>query len=294
MSDFSRPLSRMALATIFSVSVAAPNLLAQTPVPAAAAQPVASAAAPMEFDVVSIKPNTSENGMMRMMNRPGVVSSTNVPLRALIQQAYGIRQDLISGGPGWVDSANYDFEGKISPADAETLKAMTNEQRTAASRHMMQQALADRFKLKIHLETKTLPVYELVLAKGGSKLKEADPNNTYANGIKGPDGKAMPGMMRFGRDRLDGQGITISSLTGFLSTRLERTIIDKTGLTGKYDVVLAFKPEDDAGGKDDGASDNNLPDLFTAVQEQLGLKLVSTKGPVDTLIIDNAEKPAEN
>jgi len=286
----------VALAAVFAVSLAAHSLVAQAaggPAPAPAAQPAATAA-PMEFDVVSIKPNTSESGMMRMMNRPGVVSSTNVPLRALIQQAYGIRQDLISGGPGWVDSANYDFEGKISPADAETLKAMTNEQRTAASRHMMQQALADRFKLKIHLETKTLPVYELVLAKGGSKLKEADPNNTYANGIKGPDGKAMPGMMRFGRDRLDGQGITISSLTGFLSTRLERTIIDKTGLTGKYDVVLAFKPEDDAGGKDDGASDNNLPDLFTAVQEQLGLKLVSTKGPVDTLIIDNAEKPAEN
>jgi uncharacterized protein (TIGR03435 family) len=268
----------VALAAVFAVSLAAHSLVAQAaggPAPAPAAQPAATAA-PMEFDVVSIKPNTSESGMMRMMNRPGVVSSTNVPLRALIQQAYGIRQDLISGGPGWVDSANYDFEGKISPADAETLKAMTNEQRTAASRHMMQQALADRFKLKIHLETKTLPV------------------NTYANGIKGPDGKAMPGMMRFGRDRLDGQGITISSLTGFLSTRLERTIIDKTGLTGKYDVVLAFKPEDDAGGKDDGASDNNLPDLFTAVQEQLGLKLVSTKGPVDTLIIDNAEKPAEN
>jgi uncharacterized protein (TIGR03435 family) len=294
MPDLSRTLSRMALA-VLAVSFATPGLLAQaTGGPAPATQPAAAASAAMEFDVVSVKPNTSENGMMRMMNKPGIVSSTNVPLRALIQQGYGIRQDLISGGPGWVDSANYDFEGKIAPADAEALKAMTNEQRTAATRQMMQHALADRFKLKVHTETKTLPVYELVLAKGEPKLKEADPNNTYANGIKGPDGTAKPGMMRFGRDRLDGQGITVSSLAGFLSTRLERTIIDKTGLTGKYDVVLTFKPEDDAGGKDNGASDDNLPDLFTAVQEQLGLKLVSTKGPVDTLIVDNAEKPAEN
>ena len=262
--------------------------------PPPTAPPAAAAPAPMEFDVVSIKPNTSESGMIRVMNKPGIFSATGVTLKALIQQAYGIRQDLISGGPGWVDSAAYDIEGKIAPSDAEALKAMTNEQRNAATRQMMQHALADRFKLKAHIETKTLPVYELVLSKGGSKLKDADPNSTHPNAIKGPDGVAKPGMMRFGRDRLDAQGIGINSLTSFLSQRLERTVIDKTGLTGKYDVTLTFKPDDDAPGKDNGTSDSNLPDLFTAVQEQLGLKLVSTKGPVDTLVIDHAEKPAEN
>jgi uncharacterized protein (TIGR03435 family) len=285
----------MALATVICVSFATPSLMAQATeglAPLPKAQP--ALAAPMEFDVVSVKPNNTENGMMRVMNKPGIFSATNVPLKLLIQQAYGIRQDLISGGPGWADSVSYDIEGKIAPSDAEALKAMTNEQRNAATRQMMQHALADRFKLKVHIETKTLPVYELVLAKGGSKLKEADPNNTYPDGIKGPDGTAKPGMMRTSPDRMDGQAIPISSIIGFLSSRVERNIIDKTGLTGKYDVLLNFKPEDSVGGKENGTSDNNLPDLFAAIQEQLGLKLVSTKGPVDTLIIDNAEKPSEN
>jgi uncharacterized protein (TIGR03435 family) len=249
----------------------------------------------MEFDVVSIKRNTSESGMMRIMNKPGMFSATGVTVKALIQQAYGIRQDLISGGAGWVDSNAYDIEGKIAPADADALNAMTNEQRTAATKQMMQHALGDRFKLKAHIETKTLPVYELVLTKGETKLKEADPNNPNLAGMKGPDGTpAKPGMMRFGRDRLEGQGIGTNNLISFLSQRLERTVIDKTGLTGKYDVNLTFKPEDDTGGNDNGASDSNTPDLFTAIQEQLGLKLVSTKGPVDTLVIDHIELPSEN
>jgi len=293
MPDPSRILSRMMLAIALYVALAAPALLAQAASsPAPAAQ---TTAAPMEFDVVSVKANTSESGMIRMMNRPGIFSATGVTLKTLIQQAFNIREDLISGGPGWVGSAAFDLEGKISPADAEALKAMTNEQRGAATRQMMQRALADRFELQAHIETKTLPVYELVFAKGGSKLKEADPNNTYANGIKGPDGSpAKSGMMQMHPGGLAGQGITISSLTNILSREVERTVIDKTGLTGKYDIKLAWKADDALGGQDNGAADPNAPDLFTALQEQLGLKLVSTKGPVDTLVIDHVEKPAEN
>jgi uncharacterized protein (TIGR03435 family) len=295
MPVLSRPLSGVTLTAALLAVLASPSLLAQvTGGPAPTAPPAAATPAPMEFDVVSVKPNTSESGMMRVMTRPGIFSATGVTLKTLIQQAYNIREDLISSGPGWVGSSAWDIEGKISPADADALKAMTNEQRNAAQRQMMQHALVDRFKLQTHIETKTLPVYELVLAKGGSRLKEADPNSTYANGIKGPDGVGKAGMMRFGRDRLDAQGVPINSLVSFLSQRLERTVIDKTGLTGKYDVTLTFIPEDDTPGKDNGASDSNTPDLFTAVQEQLGLKLVSSKGPVDTLVIDNAEKPAEN
>jgi uncharacterized protein (TIGR03435 family) len=274
-------------------------VLAQSTVgPAPAVQPAstsANAGASIEFDVVSIKRNTSESGMMRITNKPGMFSATGVTVKALIQQAYGIRADLISGGGGWVDSNTYDIEGKISPSDADALKAMTNEQRTAATKQMMQHALVDRFKLKAHIETKTLPVYELVIAKGGSKLKDADPNTPSLIPVKGPDGApAKRGMMRSSRDRLEGQGIGISGLTNFLSSRLERTVIDKTGLTGNYDLTLIFKPEDETGGKDNGASDNNAPDLLTAIQEQLGLKLASTKGPVDTLIIDHIELPSEN
>jgi uncharacterized protein (TIGR03435 family) len=125
-------------------------------------------------------------------------------------------------------------------------------------------------------------------------VKEADPNDTYPNGMKGPDGVGKVGAMRMGPGTLTGQGIAISNLTDILSRNVERTVIDKTGLTGKYDLTLTWKSEDDHGGQENGATDANAPDLFTALQEQLGLKLVSTKGPVDTLVIDHAEKPTEN
>jgi uncharacterized protein (TIGR03435 family) len=248
----------------------------------------------MEFDVVSVKPNTSESGMMRVMNKPGMFSASGVTLKTILQQAYNIREDLISGGPGWIGASAFDIEGKISPADADKLKAMTNEQRNLAMRQMLQHALTDRFKLQTHIETKTLPVYELVLAKGGSKLKEADPNDTYANGIKGPDGIGKPGSMRMQPGKLEGQGIAISGLINTLARNIERTVIDKTGLTSKYDFILAWKPDEGPAGQDNGASDANAPDLFTALEEQLGLKLVSDKGPVVTLVIDHAEKPTEN
>jgi uncharacterized protein (TIGR03435 family) len=284
----------MALAAVVLAVLPAPNILAQTtsgPSPTPAAIPPASA---IEFDVVSVKPNTSENGRMRIMNQPGMFIAENVSLKALMQQAYGIREDLISGGPGWVGTSSFDFEGKISPADSDALKAMNSDQVKVVRQQMMQRALADRFKLKVRTETKTLPVYELVLAKGGPKLKETNPGGNYPNGIKGPDGIARGGVMQMQNGKLTGQGVPIANLTGNLSRNLERTVIDKTGLTGKYDFTLTWKPDNGPGSQDTGASDSNAPDLFTAVTEQLGLKLVSTKGPVETLVIDNAEKPAEN
>jgi uncharacterized protein (TIGR03435 family) len=138
----------MALATAICAALAAPGLFAQVTGAPAPVAPAAAAPAPMEFDVVSVKPNTSESGMVRVMNRPGIYSATGVTLKMLIEQAYNIRQDLISGGPGWIGSSAFDLEGKISSADADALKAMTNKQRGAAQREMMKRALADRFKLQ--------------------------------------------------------------------------------------------------------------------------------------------------
>jgi uncharacterized protein (TIGR03435 family) len=157
----------------------------------------------------------------------------------------------------------------------------------------VQHALEDRFKLKTHIETKTLPVYELVLAKGGSKLKEADPNAPLPDGVPAPPaGAPRGGMMRFQQGKLEGLGIAVSGMTGFLARTVERTVIDKTGLTGKYDFTLTWTP--DTGQATGASSDSNAPDLFTAIQEQLGLKLVASRGPVDTLVIDSVEKPTEN
>lgn len=291
MSRLSRLLSGIALTAVFC---AGPNLLAQMDDRPAQDTQLASAASPMEFDVVSVKPNTSEHDMIGIFHKPDSVLGTNVSLKMLIHDAYGVREDLIFGGPGWVDSSAYDFEGKMTSTAADAMKVMTKDQRTAATRQMMQHALVDRFKLKIHAEKKTLPIYELVLAKGGSKLKIADPNNTYPHGIKSPEGIPKSGLMGISGNRMEGQGIAVTSIVNFLSAHLEYTVIDKTGLTGRYDVVLTWNPEDDPGSQANGASDSNSPHLFTALQEQLGLKLVSAKGSVDTLVIEGAEKPAEN
>jgi uncharacterized protein (TIGR03435 family) len=253
-----------------------------------------------EFDVVSVKQDKSGTGMMRLMSKPDGYSATNVSAKLLIQVAYGIREDLISGAPGWADTARFDFDAKVAGADVDALKKLSPEQR----RSMLQPALADRFKLKVHNETKQLPVFELVLAKGGSKLKEAKPEDTYANGIKGPDGASRAGMMRMGAGQVTGQGINVKSLVNLLATQLHQTVIDKTGLTGNYDFELTWTPDQDSGPMFKGADgapqradpppDSTGASIFTALQEQLGLKLQSTKGPVETIVVDHIEMPSEN
>jgi uncharacterized protein (TIGR03435 family) len=251
------------------------------------------------FDVVSIKPDKTGGGMIRVMNRPDGYSATNISLKMLIQAAYGIREDLISGTPGWAESTRYDIDAKVDGADVEALKKLSPEQR----RLILQPLLADRFKLKVHTETKQLPVFELVVAKGGPKLKEATAGDTYANGIKGPDGVGRGGMVRMGRGQLTAQGVPMTSVVNMLSQQLHRTVIDKTGLAGKYDLELNWTPDEGEGmgppppggqPHGDAPPEGSGPSIFTAIQEQLGLKLQSGKGPVDTLVIDHVEMPTEN
>jgi uncharacterized protein (TIGR03435 family) len=250
---------------------------------------------PIEFDVVSIKADKSESGMIRVMNKPDGYSGTNITLKMVLEMAYGIKEDLISGEPSWVDSSNFDIEAKLTPEDAAALKNLTDDERSLARKHMFQTFLADRFQLKAHVETKQLPVYELVLAKGGLKMKKAIPGDTYAKGVKGPDGVAHAGMMSIRNEgsgeALIGQGISVTSLVGMLSRQVHRTVLDKTGLTGNYDITLKWTTEDNSAPAD---GDDAAPSLFTALEEQLGLRLQSAKGPVDTLVVDHVEKPSEN
>lgn len=253
-----------------------------------------------EFDVVSVKQDKSGTGMMRLMSNPDGFSATNVSAKLLIQVAYGIREDLISGAPGWADTARFDFEAKVAGTDVDNLKKLSQEQR----RSMLQPALSDRFKLKVHNETKQLPVFELVVAKGGSKLKEATSGDTYASGIQGVDGKGHAGMMRMRPGEVTGQGVPIATLVNLLATQLHQTVIDKTGLGGIYDLDLTWAPDQESGPmfkggdgpqqKSDTGLDSTGPSIFTALQEQLGLKLQSTKGPVETLVVDHIEMPSEN
>jgi uncharacterized protein (TIGR03435 family) len=297
--NFTRRLLPLLLAG--SLAVAMPRVQGQTgAAPGGTAQPDVTADIKVPpFDVVSVKPNKSESGMVRVMGKQDGYSASNVSLKMLIQGAYGIRADLISGAPSWADSARFDIDAKVADSDVDALKKLSPEQR----RLILRPLLADRFKLKVHIETKQLPVYELVLAKGGSKLTEATPGNTYANGIKGPDGVARGGMMRVGPGQLTAQAVPMTGLANMLSQQLSRTVLDKTGLTGKYDIELywapdqadpVFKGPDGSLPKGDAAPDSSGPSIFTALQEQLGLKLQSAKGPVETLVIDHVEMPSEN
>jgi len=297
--NFSR---RLVLLVAGSLGAAASSVVGQTIATTVGATPpnaTEDVKVPV-FDVVSVKPNKSESGMVRIMAKPDGYSASNVSLKMLVQSAYGIREDLISGAPSWADSARFDIDAKVAGSDVDALKKLSPEQR----RLILQPLLADRFKLKVHTETKQLPVYELVIAKSGSKLKEANPGDTYANGIKGPDGAGREGMMRMGRGQLTAQAVPMTSLANMLSQQLHRTVLDKTGLTGKYDLELNWTPDqgsdpmfkgpEGSQQRADPAPDSSGPSIFTALQEQLGLKLQSAKGPVETLVIDHVEMPSEN
>lgn len=250
----------------------------------------------LTYDVVSIKPHDPSESNTRFQMTPGGYIATNAWVKMLIQNAYDLKMpDQIFGLPGAMGDARFDVEAKMDAETAAALKAMNNDDRAAQRRLMMQAMLADRFHLKVHHESRVMPLYELVVAKNGFKLKESDPNNTYANGFKGPNGSGA-GMTSF---RMNGKAVTLtmqgtelSSLTNILSQQLHRQVADKTGLKGKYDATLEWTPEEAS--MQGTAGDDAKPGIFTALQEQIGLKLESTKGSVDVIVVDGIEMPAAN
>jgi uncharacterized protein (TIGR03435 family) len=256
-------------------------------VPSGAAAQIAN---PPTYDVASIKPSKAADETT-LLFRPGAFSAKGMTLKSLLKEAYGIQDDQISGAPKWVSSQTYDIEAKVDGVDAATLEKLSDDQ----FKGMFRSFLRDRFQLKVHWETKELPVLALVVAKGGPKLQQAKPGDTYPDGIKGPDGKPAghAGMLMWGRGRLTGQGIPIGNLVPPLTQELGRIVEDKTGLTGNYDIELRWTT-DDAAPDSRSASDSPGPSLFTAMQEQLGLKLESQKAPVQVLLIDHVEQPAPN
>ena len=211
------------------------------------------------------------------------------PLRAYIQGAFGIPPNTTGWviGPDWINSASYVIQGKPPDSIRDAMQTMTSEERTKEIRGMEQSLLADRFKLKAHFETREMPMYELVVAKGGSKLTES------------PDSAKM--RVAVGTTTIKGAALMMRSFAGLLPAVPEldgREVVDKTGLGGAYDLSLKWTPmQATAPGGESGAGrlpDADGPSLFTAIEEQLGLKLVPTKGPGQVLVIDHIERPSEN
>jgi uncharacterized protein (TIGR03435 family) len=282
-----------------SASPAAPPA-AQTSQPA---QPGDASAALPQFEVVSIKPDKSDSMMFRIQFTPNGISVNGLTVHMLLREALGLSDNQLLGEPGWLDSARFNVEAKIAADDVSKFKDLKPNQRWA----MMLPVFEDRFGLKFHHETKDLKQYELLIAKGGLKMKEASSNETYADGIKRPDGTpGGAGMMHIQPGEIVGQGIPLANLTRFLSFQFQSPVLDKTGLTGKYDINLTWTPDESEGmmmkPPDGGAAAAGSPappasagpSIYTALEEQLGLKLEAHKEPGDVVVIDHIDQPSAN
>jgi uncharacterized protein (TIGR03435 family) len=258
--------------------------------PALAQQPAPTTPTPNPppYDIISIHPHSALDDNTSFRSRPGNFAATNATLKQLVSFAYGIREDLISGLPGWADSAHFDITAKVSDFDPAAFKNLTREQRESMLRPM----LTDRFHVKAHTEIKTLSVFNLVLTKDGPKFKKdppplIDPDNP----TKAQEGR---GNTMINNNDLTATAVPLSSIAETLAGQINHTVIDKTGLLGDYDFKLKWSPEDQSNSATDNGTTDHPPDLFTALQEQLGLKLEPTKGPVTTLVVDHAEQPTPN
>jgi uncharacterized protein (TIGR03435 family) len=253
-----------------------------------------------EYEVASIKPDLSNNGNSSTNNPSDGFVATNATLATLIQSAYGILNFQLVGGPDWINSERYVVDAKMDAETADALQKLNLEDRLLARHQMLQALLADRLKLTTHRETRDLPVYFLVIAKNGSKLHQAKSGDAYENGLKSRGGTMGQGMSsnsnRFTTSITD-QGMPIASLLPLLGRPLGRPVLDKTGLTGNFDFTLKFaveRPSPDATMNGGPIPDADAPFLLEAIQQQLGLKLESGKGPVEVIVIDHIERPSGN
>jgi uncharacterized protein (TIGR03435 family) len=246
-------------------------------------------ATPPKFDVISVKPDKTQGGMRSMLMTPDGFSAENVTVHMLLLESSHLNEDQIIGEPAWANAENFDIMAKVNGADVPALTKLSFDERRA----MFKQILTERFGLATHTETRQLPLYLLTVQKGGPKFKESapDPKDNGQGRFTVQDGKIVT------------QGTTIAYFLSFLSRQVGRTIVDKTNLAGKYDITLKWAPNPGApsavpsptsGPPPLAAPTDNDASIFTAIQEQLGLKLESAKGPVPVVVIDHVETPSEN
>jgi uncharacterized protein (TIGR03435 family) len=251
------------------------------PIPEAPVPPKPMAAdADPSFEVATIKPSDPNRQGRAITVRGRTFATFNTTLNSLLSFAYGVHPRQIVGAPEWADSALFDIEAR--PAG----EGQPNDRQW---RSMLQKLLGDRFKLSFRREKREMPAYVIVVAPGGPKLARS-----------GGDPNGLPGLFFKGLGVLPAINATIGDFAGLLqSVVLDRPVVDQTGLTGRWDFTLQWTPDETQfggrGGQAQGqAGANAPPGLFTAMQEQLGLKMDSTRAPVDALVIDRIEKPTEN
>ena len=238
-----------------------------------------------DWDVAVVKPHPLDDPNMSWQMTDDSVRLVNLPLELLICSAWDIKPYQLSGLTSWMKTTHFDVTAKVSADDLAAYKKLNDVQR----RQMLQKLLTQRFQLKLHTETKTLPIYNLVVDKTGSKLKPTTAIDAPSEEEQraNPD-KYKKGSMMMGPGMYEGTGVPIRSLASQLSNAVGKPVHDTTNLTGLYDIKLHFRKDETAPDNPDNA---DTPSIFSAVEEQLGLKLVADKGPVETLVIDAAQKP---
>ncbi len=286
---------RLVLATLVAIATAAPANAQTDTRPA--------------FAVATIKYNRSGDAAAGMRLQPGGrIVVTNQPLRRLIIFAYSLQPQQVAGGPSWLDTDRFDItaqaEGNISPTPPGGPPG--------PAQLMMQRLLAERFELVVHTESRELPVYALTLARSdgrlGPRIKPADrdclalmtqaPGGVPVQAPRLPDGRPGCGITRDGSGRVMAGGTTMTMLAiSMLTGPAGRLVVDRTGLTGAYDFDFEFAADPAPGAApapDAAATVGDRPGLFTALEEQLGLKLQSTRAPIDVTVIDRVTPPTEN
>lgn len=288
-----KTLLLLACATLVAVPIAsAQGSTAQSPAADAVYVPT------LTYDVASIRENQpSDSYTLSVVSPPhaGSFKVTSFTAEELILMAYGMKIFQVSGSPNWAQSARYDVQAKADLSVDEALQKLNNRQALLEKQHMLQMLLADRFQLKVHRETKELPAFELTVLKNGPKLQETNVEPPTPEESKDPTHPKLPSLYQRG----DGQrgyefiadGASMKAIVEMLEGQFQTTVVDKTGLTGKYTFTLQYH-----GAMPDSTADDDTtwPPLFKAIQEQLGLKLIPTKAPGTILIIDHIEKPSEN
>ncbi len=246
--------------------------------------PMMPTSAKPEFIVATIKPSRPDAPRGGYGFRGQDVTTTNVTVNWMIKLAYNMHANQITGGPAWLDSAKYDTVGRPDTPGQPSRDQM---------KLMIQKLLADRFQLKFHIEKRELPVYAMVVLKTGAKITASAGDPNAFPGIGFGQG---PGILS-----LVGRNTTLDGVAnGLQSNVLDKPVVNQTGLTGRYDLLLRFTPDASQvanfGGLAPGnASDPDAPpDIFLAFQQQLGLKLESTKAFVDVIVIEKIERPSEN
>jgi uncharacterized protein (TIGR03435 family) len=237
----------------------------------AAAQPQMSKGADPSFEVAAIKPSSPEETGDGFHSDGRHISAENEPVESIMMVAYGVQANQVVGGPPWIADRRFDINGLADTEGEPSLEQMQG---------MYRKLLADRFHLILHHEKRELPVYAVQLVKGGPRLA-ASTADAGGSGDENASDHGGERTVRFSNANIADFILNMQFMVG-------RPMVDQTGLEGRFDFVLRFTPDEA------NAVANSSPGLFTAVQEQLGLKLEPVKAPVDVLVIDHVEMPSEN